>query len=347
MTPRPSEVTRQAADWVVRLRAPDSPANCEAQFAQWLCASPLHVREYLAAVEVWECLADPSHTTGSSPDELIDEARSANLIDFPSCTQAQVPAGSAGRSWWPGKAALAATVLLSLSLMYVCWRHLHPVEITTAIGEQRSAVLPDRSIVELNTQSAVRIAYTSRERRVELVRGEAFFEVTKDPTRPFIVATDFATARALGTRFTVYRSPSGTVVTVAEGHVLVRYTGKPETFDTSRSDPIDTVEVAPGTQADATPGRPVQVHPVDLDRSLAWRSRRLIFAGETLANVVREFNRYNLPRLVIVDPRLLEQRISGVFGANDPQSLLDFLSKVDHINVSRTDPNAIRIGDPM
>lgn len=347
MTPRPSEVTRQAADWVVRLRAPDASANCEAQFAEWLRASPLHVREYLAAVEVWECLADPSMKTGSSPDELIDDAGSANLIDFPSYTEARAPAAERPRSRRLGRAALAATVLLSLSLLYVCWRYLSPVEITTAIGEQRSAVLPDRSIVELNTQSAVRISYTNLERRVELVRGEAFFEVAKDPTRPFIVATDFATARALGTRFTVYQSPSGTVVTVAEGHVLVRYTGKAETSSTGRSGPVETVEVAPGTQADATPGRPVQVHPVDLDRSLAWRSRRLIFAGETLANVVREFNRYNLPRLVIVDPRLLEQRISGVFGANDPQSLLDFLSKVDHINVSRADPDAIRIGDPM
>jgi transmembrane sensor len=234
-----------------------------------------------------------------------------------------------------------------MTLIFVCWRCRSCVEITTAIGEQRSAVLPDHSIVELNTQSAVRIAYTSRERRIELVRGEAFFEVAKDSRRPFIVSTEFATARALGTRFTVYRAPSGTLVTVAEGRVLVRYTGTADNPVNGRPGPIDTVEVVPGTQADATPGRSVQVHAVDVDRSLAWRNRRLIFAGDTLANVVREFNRYNLPRLEIVDPRLLDQRISGVFGANDPQSLLDFLSKVDHINVSRAHPDAIRIGDPM
>jgi len=347
MTPRPSEVTRQAAEWVVQLRAPDAPDNCEAEFAAWLCASPLHVREYLAAVEVWQCLADPAMEMGNSRDVLINDARTSGVIDFPSSTVSQAPAAERPGSRRPGRAALAASVLLLVTFIYVSWRYFSPVEITTAIGEQRSAVLPDHSIMELNTQSAVRIAYTSQERRIELVRGEAFFEVAKDPNRPFVVSTEWATARALGTRFTVYRAPSGTVVTVAEGRVLVRYTGRPHESGTGRAGPIESVEVVPGTQADATPGSPVQLHQVDVTRSLAWRNRRLIFSGETLANVVREFNRYNVPRLEIVDPRLLDQRISGVFGANDPQSLLDFLSQVDHINVSHAGPDAIRIGDPM
>jgi transmembrane sensor len=346
MTSRPSEVTRQAADWVIRLRSPDATADCEARFAQWLCASPLHVREYLAAVEVWQCLADPCMRTGRSRDELISEASATGLVDFPSGAHGPAPAPVAERPRfpWGRAAALAATVLASL--FYVGWRNSSAVEIATAVGEQRSTVLPDHSIVELNTQSAVRIAYSSRERRVELLRGEAFFEVMKDPDRPFIVSTELATARALGTRFSVYRTPTETVVTVAEGHVLVRYTGRAKTSGPSRAGPVETVEIVPGTEADATPGRPMQVHRVDVDRSLAWRSRRLIFDDETLANVVREFNRYNVPRLEIVDPRLLDQHISGEFEANDPQSLLDFLSQVDHIEVSRADPDVIRIGDP-
>jgi transmembrane sensor len=341
----PSEVTRRAAEWVVQLRTADGAANCEAEFAAWLCASPLHVREYLAAMEVWQCLSDPTVLTESSRDELVNQARPAGLVEFPSPEGSQAPVAEPQRTRRP-LAVLAATVLLSVALICAGWCYLRPTEITTALGEQRSAVLPDHSIVELNTQSAVRIAYTSHERRIELVRGEAFFDVMKDPNRPFIVSTELATARALGTRFTVYKAPSGTVVTVAEGRVLVRYIGRTDDSVSGHPAPIDTVEVVPGTQADATPGRPVQVHAVDVNRSLAWRDRRLIFAGETLANVVTEFNRYNWPRLQIVDPGLLNERISGVFGANDPQSLLDFLSKVDHINVSRADPDAIRIGDP-
>jgi transmembrane sensor len=92
MTPRPSEVTRQAAEWVVQLRAPDAPADCEAQFTAWLCASPLHVREYLAAVEVWHCLADPSMEPGSSREALIEDAGTSGVIDFPSPADSRAPA---------------------------------------------------------------------------------------------------------------------------------------------------------------------------------------------------------------------------------------------------------------
>src|SRR5512143_844421 len=129
MTPRPSEVTRQAAEWVVQLRAPDAPANCEGQFAEWLCASPLHVREYLAAVEVWQCLAEPSMSTETSRDELINDAGTTGLIDFPSYTQAQAPSAERPRFRRLGRAALATAVLLVVTLIYVGWRYLSPVEI--------------------------------------------------------------------------------------------------------------------------------------------------------------------------------------------------------------------------
>lgn len=342
MTRHPSEVTRQAADWVVQLRAPDRPANCEREFAEWLSASPLHVREYLRAIEVWESLADTGIDAGSSRNELVNAATASGLVEFPLQGGAPVAKRRGGLRW-----AALASVPIVMALAYLGWRHNLPLEVTTAIGEQRSTVLPDRSIVELNTQSELRVAYTSKERRVELVRGEAFFEVAADPTRPFIVATEFATARALGTRFSVYRSPSGTVVTVAEGRVLVRHAGSAGESVAGQVSQGEAVEVVPGTQAEAGPGRPVQMRRVDVDRSLAWRSRRLIFEGEPLSNVVREFNRYNSPPLVIVDPQLLDQRISGIFGANDPESLLDFLGKVDHIRVNRSDPHAVRIGDAM
>ena len=347
MTAHPSEATRQAADWVVQLRSPDRPANCEQEFADWLRASPLHVREYLRAVEVWDGLADPAVDAGRSRQQLVRDAADTGLIEFPVVAGVGGPVSMPRHRGGLRSAGLTVTLSVVLALVYVGWRYFSTFDVTTAIGEQRSAVLPDRSIVELNTQSEIRIAYTAKERHVELVRGEAFFEVSKDPTRPFIVSTEFATARAVGTRFSVYRAPSGTIVTVAEGRVLVRDTQPAADSAANAAGQAEAVEVVPGTQAEAGPGRPVQMRQVDVDRSLAWRERRLIFDGEPLAKVVQEFNRYNSPPLEIVDPRLLDQRISGIFGANDPESLLDFLAKLDHISVSRSDPRSIRIGDPL
>ena len=82
----------------------------------------------------------------------------------------------------------------------------------------------------------------------------------------------------------------------------------------------------------------------NVERTLAWRERRLVFDGEPLASVVEEFNRYNSPPLVVSDARLREQHISGVFGANDPESLLDFLVKVDHVAIAHDSNGATLIG---
>lgn len=337
----PSEVTRRAAEWVVQLRSPDRAPNCEQQFADWLRESPIHVREYLRAVEVWEGLAHPDAGGGHSREELIREASDSTLVGFPS-PMAEPPTEYRRVLRWR-RLGLAAAFAVVFVLAYFGWQQKAVIRVSTGLGEQHSAVLPDRSIVELNTQTEIRVAFTSTERRIELLRGEAFFDVAKDPARPFIVVTDLATAKAVGTRFSVYRARSGTIVTVAEGRVLVR-DGRSPMEVVGAADRADAVEVMPGSQAEAQPGRPVQMRQANVESTFAWRERRLVFDGEPLSRVVEEFNRYNSPPLLITDPRLRAQRISGVFGANDPESLLDFLVKVDHITVTRDAGQATRIG---
>jgi transmembrane sensor len=341
MPSQPTEVMRQAADWVVQLRSPDRPVDCEQSFADWIRASPLHVCEYLRAVEVWEALAHPDVDGGQSRDDLVRAGGGSNLVEFPTITP--YPATDRRTFRWR-QVALAVALTVVVVLAYVGWQQTAVIKLTTGLGEQRSEVLPDHSVVELNTQSEIRVAFKPTERRVELIRGEAFFDVSKDPARPFVVVTDLATARALGTRFSVYRAQQATIVTVAEGRVLVRHEQSLPDAHAGTAGEGDMVEVISGTQAEAQRGRPVQMRQADVARTFAWRERRLIFDGEPLSTVIEEFNRYNWPPLVISDPRLREQRISGIFGANDPESLLDFLVKVDHIRVSRDATRAIRIG---
>jgi transmembrane sensor len=347
MPARPSEVMQQAADWVVQLRSPERPPHCEDLFADWLRASPLHVREYLQAVEVWEGLSHPSAGGGRSREQLIAEAGDSNLLALPAREDvpgsASTPRVTSSEFRWRRLGfALALTAVFVLA--YLGWQRTTVIVVKTGLGEQHSEVLPDHSIVDVNTQSEIRVAFTNSERRVELVRGEAFFDVAKDPARPFIVTTDLATAKAIGTRFSVYRAQGGTLVTVAEGRVLVRDRRANAGEAIGAAGAGDAVEVIPGTQAQAQPGQHVQMRRADVASTFAWREHRLVFDGEPLAAVVEEFNRYNSPPLIISDPRLREQHISGVFGANDPGSLLDFLGKVDHIAVTRDANGVTHIG---
>jgi transmembrane sensor len=339
----PREVTRQAASWVVQLRSADRSAGTDCEFADWLRASPVHVAEYLLAVEVWQALAHVDLDRSTSSESLIDEARRFGATALP-ITPAPVTSRPARGRWLSSRTALGAIVAVLGTFTWMSWERPAVIDLATGIGEQRSAVLPDRSIVELNTRSEIRVIYSASQRRIELVRGEAFFQVAKNPARPFVVFTDLATATAVGTRFSVYRASRGTIVTVEEGRVLVSDI-RPTTRPGEQTRLIQSVEVDPGTQAEAQPSRPVQTHRADLQRSLAWRERRLVFDGTPLAQVIEEFNRYNSVTLLLMDTRLSDRRISGVFDANDPESLIDFLVKVDRIPVNRSDQRAIRIGE--
>jgi len=91
----------------------------------------------------------------------------------------------------------------------------------TEVGEQRSLKLGDGSTVQLNSRSRIRVRYSERERSIDLLQGQALFNVAKDARKPFIVRSDGVVVRAVGTRFDVYRKSTGTVITVVEGTVAV------------------------------------------------------------------------------------------------------------------------------
>lgn len=114
--------------------------------------------------------------------------------------------------------ALAASILIMVASG---WLYLQRGVYTTDIGEQRSLALTDGSTVELNSRSRIKVQYTEYERRIDLLEGQALFQVAKNKTRPFVVQTGNTRVRAVGTAFDVYRASSGTVVTVVEGRVAV------------------------------------------------------------------------------------------------------------------------------
>ena len=110
----------------------------------------------------------------------------------------------------------------------IWWQAEHFPIYATEIGERRSITLADGSTVDLNARSRVRIEFSKKERRVDLLDGQALFQVTKDKNRPFIVSSGDATVRAVGTQFDVYRRTNSTTVTVLEGRVAVYSTAHVE-----------------------------------------------------------------------------------------------------------------------
>jgi transmembrane sensor len=246
--------------------------------------------------------------------------------------------------------ALGASVLLVL-LTVVLWAFLPAgTPYTTAIGGYQRIVLDDGSVLQLNTNTKLRVALTEVERRVQLDHGEAYFEVTHDVARPFIVRAGRRRIVAVGTQFSV-RLESGDVrVSVTEGTVrlagdeLVGEEGRagPEAPETSRTpdagaDPRrmhagEAVLLPAGTIvriASAGTAR-VEHHPLpEVESQLTWRTGILVFHNQPLGEVVTEINRYNRRHFVIADPALATLSFGGNLKPTDPQSLIDALRTLD------------------
>jgi transmembrane sensor len=183
---------------------------------------------------------------------------------------------------------------------------------STQIGQMREVVLPDDSVVSLNTDSQVSIQFTGRTRNIILHKGEALFEVTKDENRPFVVSVGGAQVRAVGTSFTVSLLPQKPIqVLVKEGIVELKQADIPE---------AQPVRATANVRAIISPNAPIVTIAVpeeELTRDLEWRHGRIAMDNETLADAVNEFARYSEIRIT-VDSDVSDRTVTGLFASNDP-----------------------------
>lgn len=214
--------------------------------------------------------------------------------------------------------------------------HVRGVYIT-AVGEQYMVRLADGSVVKLNALSEIRVHFDDEARYVDLLRGQAFFQVAHDVSRPFWVSTDNTRVRAVGTQFDVYRKPVNTTVTVVEGKVAVAAS---TASDVQSSVPTthgeDEAMLAAGEQLIVDKHALYKPRAPDIAAATAWLQGQLIFKGAALREVAAEFNRYNTRQVVIADQKLGDLEISGIFSSTDPAVLILFLKTRAGIEVRET-----------
>jgi transmembrane sensor len=223
-------------------------------------------------------------------------------------------------------AVTAAAVILGIGAAIIAPRLKSAPSYSTGIGESRRVALEDGSTIQLNTDSHVRMTFTSRRREAHLFRGEALFDVEYDAQRPFDVVTQCGTMRALSTTFVVYARPNGTCDLIVEnGRVRASAHAAHQTVAHHQMAIIaDRVDVQQLT------GREVR-------RRLAWTHGLLMFENTRLAEAVAQFNRYNKTQLV-VDPRLDNIAIGGRFIATRAREFAMALAAVRVRAVERSGP---------
>jgi transmembrane sensor len=320
------EIEQQATEWLIRVDRDGAPDVSRA-LAAWLSANPRHRAAFLRISTAWRRadalrrLADPDE----EPDiDLLAPERppASESITEPSRAESPAPLKplrsepqQRPRTW---QVAIAAALAVVFSITITAWI-THDAAATqtyaTAVGEFHRIPLSDGSSISLNTNSKVRVAYAASQRRIELLQGEAQFDVARDAKRPFVVNAGNTVVRAVGTAFVVrLRNEESVDVLVSEGRVAIN--------------PPSQTLVSAGQMALIRDHLIVTRDIDDISRRTAWTQGMLIFSGETLAEAVAEFNRYNRRQLVIDDPAIARRTIGGQFKASNPEGFASALEKI-------------------
>jgi transmembrane sensor len=309
----PRRIRAQAARWVTELHGPDRSASLEAKVREWIAADSRHAAAFELATEAWQ--------------------RSGNLPAHLPKLSAGTPKRARSGTSRPVAAGIAVSIVALAGVIY--WAR--DGSLATGPGEQRTVELTDGTEVSLNANSRVRVQYDDRVRKVTLVTGEALFDVTKNPSRPFVVVVGDRKVIALGTSFMVRRddgsaaAPAGFAVTLVEGRVAVEPLSAPDALP---SVPVAGTQVlSPGERLRFEMGVSETLDSPSMDKVTAWRRGQLIFDDTSLAEAAAEFNRYGTGKLTIEGASIGKLRVGGVFRIGDPSSFAQAMANTYHLRI--------------
>lgn len=333
-SPMTAAIEAAAADWVTRV---DVGLTKEEQqiFQDWLASDPRHADAFDRFTEAWSVF-----------DRVQERGVASTILD-------QLAARARRRRTRRVQAGVAAGLALVAGLACFQWRAASPDTGRSAANPPALARvaapdpirrLPDGSIVELNAGAEIAVQYSDTERRVKLVKGEAFFRVEKNKARPFYVEANGVVVRAVGTAFAVQMQPAAVEVVVQEGAVDVGRTATPAAapvrVEAGRKVVMAMLLLRPATRSAApkAPNEPVAVVPTatapeqpeamtdeQMEARLAWRIPRLEFEGMALAEAVELMNRHNRLQLRLEGDRLGELRYTGIFRSDNPEGFVRIL----------------------
>lgn len=275
-----------------------------------------------AAFQAW-CEQDPRHALAAQRMQALW----GGLDEVPAAP-ARAALNRAFKGRRGGLARGAVGLLLLAGLALGLWRSGEPAlwlaDQRSAVGETRRLTLADGSELQLDTDTALNIRFNGHQRVIELLRGEAWFVVAKDPLRPFVVRTDQGSVTALGTRFLVSREADGaTRVSVLESAVAAQPSGGA------------AVRVAAGQWARFNHGRLQAPQAIGKADPSAWTRGVLSAQNAPLAEVLASLGRYRHGVLSFDPEALAGLRVSGVFPLNDSDAALQALSDSLPIEVAR------------
>ncbi len=379
-------INQEAAQWVLLLE--DTPTLSKKQIAElnaWVATSDVHR----------ECLESMATSWGEMdllsavmlPEEVRKPSVFTTILSYvfiPVVILFSLFVTSFKQIKPLTRPVIAAPILLSLLVWGVVVGVQAPTSteglvLTTKIGESLHHTMPDGSILWLNSSTEIRVNYSTDYRRINLIKGEAHFEVAKNSARPFEVYADDRLVRAIGTAFSVHKVNGSVEVLVTEGVVELAIIDNtlvvtPDDFQAVNIEShfqieapnknINMTDISHNSQAakvkrslgKLTAGQRISI-PVkgsalsDIDeldssevtRFISWKEGKLVFAGESLEEVIQEITRHTKVKIDVLDPQLKSMRIGGQFKIGETDALFYVLESGFGISVNKLDDNHVQL----
>lgn len=316
-----------AAEWCVRRERADWNERDQAELDAWLSEATAHRVAWLRMRHGWQQI----ERLAAAPP--VDAAPDEDMRPVPAPRVPRRP-----RTWRYPAAAAAAVILTLAAGVFIATQSYKwaPGFYETEIGARQIVALADGSRVELNTDTELRATIDETGRAVWLYQGEAFFDVTHDPDRAFVVHAGDRRVVVLGTQFSVRRDKDRVRVAVADGRVRVEREKPKKPAPPVVAERGETVIAKAETEV-VTPPSPERI-----ERQLAWRHGYLMFEKSTLTEAASEFNRYNTRKLVVDNPGAAGTRISGRFDANNLDAFVRLLQRAYGLQIEQ-DGDRLRV----
>jgi len=318
-----------ASYWFVKHDAGGMTAQDRLEFDRWLASSDNHRKIYEQTTAMWT--------------DVEDAADGSELRALRVAALASDPAPSV---WLRATAIAAGLVAGIVAIAALTWHlsgraRLDEISTSPSAGNQyvtahnqRSTVtLADGTLVSMNLDTSFKTAFSSTQRLIYLTKGQVFFEVAKNPARPFIVIAGDRRIQALGTKFDVKLDPTRLEVVLVEGRVSVDK-NEPSLMArvTGRS---ARVELKPNQKLVANDNEAASITSTNALHATSWREGWIVFEDETVARAIAELNRYSDQPIVATDETVRQMRLSGVFRIGQPERFSAVIQELLPLEVRR------------
>jgi transmembrane sensor len=324
-------IENEAADWLARLDGGNLSAEDRTALRSWLSQDPEHGRILKSYASIW---GDMDILLNDSP--IIEKTDGLNVFSLLLHTKVV--------------SFTLATIFLCTISVFI-WTTNQPVTPetsfhVTSVGIQQVERFSDGSTAHINTDSMIETEFSDSARIVRLLRGEAMFDVTHDPERPFIVYAGNSAVRAIGTKFVVRLTSENLIVTVTDGQVQLSKRTK-DTKNVMVGEEQEVILISAGEEVEVSDKIAIpktkEIQNDELGRRLSWMKGQLVFNNERLEHVIQEVSRYIPDKIIIDDPNLRDIRISGRFEVGDTDALLEAIEVSFNVQASQNDGQVIHL----